>query len=849
MKKLLLLFVFLFTLPAHGQTTTGARYDGVVMDQTGKPVVGINVRVCISPAAGQPCTPLATIYSDINLSFPATNPTTTDFLGNFYFYVPSGTYELEFSGATLTTKQVPDVTITGPTTSGGGGNVTVSGTPAQFQVAVFSGPTSIGGVVPGIAGTCLISNGFAATPSFQACGTVGAFSPFVLAWPLIAAGANTIRSVPEYSDAFVQPGADACAQINTNWTAITSTISPYGGVNDARGFSGAQPCAASPLSNNTTLGGTLLLSGTQFQAASTWVAENGIIITGNAAHSVTAPVGGVRGAAIQAISTFPPNTPLLQIGSAVANTGTVSVRDLRVSMYPTTGSPSIVGGIGIQNLSGQEGTLLYNVIVDGACGDGVLWATSQAQNSGPIMGLSVVDDGCSAPGPSVQLGQAGGSQLIANTSMFQFSGNGFNALTQQPVCIALDFVANFSLESGHCEEQGIGIEIGANHVAHNISIRNYDFFGSAAAPMTSGIDIAPAGSNFGGGDDILVENIFSSITHLTNILNDRTATNPCTVVASVENQLGWYWRSQNSTFTSSKQCPDVWPAHNENFAASTIKIPTTPGCTASLTNMICYDSTAGNTHVLAGGVDLAIGSGSGNPCTAVPFSIQINNGGLFGCEPDLTFTSPHTLTLGAAGILTLTTGATVNGITAAMIPTLNQSTTGTAANLSGTPTLPNGTSALTQTAGDTTAKIATDSFVQSAAIPIGQFTNKNLGGNVSVTANTTTPIDSISLTMPSAGGPFRIVVNYNYFQSGGVEFDCYISDGTNSWGIDEGGAVGGHSSCTGSAASPVTYANGASVTITTYVYGNGSSTITTATTISGSSAPGSAMQTEVFRSN
>ena len=48
------------------------------------------------------------------------------------------------------------------------------------------------------------------------------------------------------------------------------------------------------------------------------------------------------------------------------------------------------------------------------------------------------------------------------------------------------------------------------------------------------------------------------------------------------------------------------------------------------------------------------------------------------------------------------------------ITTLNQSTTGTAANLSGTPALPNGTTATTQTGTDNSAKLATTAFVQSA---------------------------------------------------------------------------------------------------------------------------------------
>lgn len=43
-------------------------------------------------------------------------------------------------------------------------------------------------------------------------------------------------------------------------------------------------------------------------------------------------------------------------------------------------------------------------------------------------------------------------------------------------------------------------------------------------------------------------------------------------------------------------------------------------------------------------------SGGSTPCTTTALSIQYNNAGTFGCEPDLTFSSPHTLLSGAAGI-------------------------------------------------------------------------------------------------------------------------------------------------------------------------------------------------------
>jgi hypothetical protein len=48
-------------------------------------------------------------------------------------------------------------------------------------------------------------------------------------------------------------------------------------------------------------------------------------------------------------------------------------------------------------------------------------------------------------------------------------------------------------------------------------------------------------------------------------------------------------------------------------------------------------------------------------------------------------------------------------------PTFNQNTSGTAANLSGTPTLPNGTAATTQTAADNSTKLATTAYADTAA--------------------------------------------------------------------------------------------------------------------------------------
>ena len=54
-------------------------------------------------------------------------------------------------------------------------------------------------------------------------------------------------------------------------------------------------------------------------------------------------------------------------------------------------------------------------------------------------------------------------------------------------------------------------------------------------------------------------------------------------------------------------------------------------------------------------------------------------------------------------------------IPSARVPTLNQNTTGTAANVSGTPALPNGTTATTQSAGTNNTTLATTAYVDAAS--------------------------------------------------------------------------------------------------------------------------------------
>lgn len=61
-------------------------------------------------------------------------------------------------------------------------------------------------------------------------------------------------------------------------------------------------------------------------------------------------------------------------------------------------------------------------------------------------------------------------------------------------------------------------------------------------------------------------------------------------------------------------------------------------------------------------------SGGGGTPGGSTTQLQFNNGGAFGGTPDFTFDGTHTLTLGASGILTLASGATLNGVTLGMLP-------------------------------------------------------------------------------------------------------------------------------------------------------------------------------------
>jgi hypothetical protein len=102
--------------------------------------------------------------------------------------------------------------------------------------------------------------------------------------------------------------------------------------------------------------------------------------------------------------------------------------------------------------------------------------------------------------------------------------------------------------------------------------------------------------------------------------------------------------------------------------------------------------------------------------------------------------------------------------------TLSNNTTGTAANLSGTPALPNGTTATTQAALSNDTKVATDAYVDSAvtaAVPFPVLSSTITLTSTQILALATTPIMCVSPVSGKIIVPTRVDFHYT---NGGINY-------------------------------------------------------------------------------
>lgn len=164
-------------LVAHAQ---GTRKDDIVLNARGVPAAGVNVAVCAQPAntSTTPCSPLALIYSNAQLTQALVNPLTTDGLGNYSFYAAPSKYTVQIYGATITTKVLTDVTLPSDPSAPTFTTLTTTSGIAAFTLTL-SGNLTVGGAaaVTGnlSAGTMTLANQ-GSPPGTATAGTVNLYT-------------------------------------------------------------------------------------------------------------------------------------------------------------------------------------------------------------------------------------------------------------------------------------------------------------------------------------------------------------------------------------------------------------------------------------------------------------------------------------------------------------------------------------------------------------------------------------------------------------------------------------------------------------------------------------------------
>ena len=161
--------------PAQAQ---GSRKDDIVFNSRGIPLAGATIRICAMPATGQPCAPLAQIYSDSALTQALANPTATDGLGNYSFYAAPGKYEIEISGPGITTKQLPNIILPNDPSSPAFSSVSSSGAISAFSLNL-SGNLTVNGnttVVGNLASGTLNLANQSTPPGAAGTGTVNLYT-------------------------------------------------------------------------------------------------------------------------------------------------------------------------------------------------------------------------------------------------------------------------------------------------------------------------------------------------------------------------------------------------------------------------------------------------------------------------------------------------------------------------------------------------------------------------------------------------------------------------------------------------------------------------------------------------
>ena len=138
----------------------------------------------------------------------------------------------------------------------------------------------------------------------------------------------------------------------------------------------------------------------------------------------------------------------------------------------------------------------------------------------------------------------------------------------------------------------------------------------------------------------------------TAVSDVRSSSGPCTITANFTKLHQVY----ATVFSGTSGVQDaINDASSQTAAIVVMDLSSQPNpTTPTPSNIAIFDyRTAGAPMYWAGGSSASVawgGGGGATPCITTALSLQFNSAGSLGCEPDLTFTAPHSLALAASGI-------------------------------------------------------------------------------------------------------------------------------------------------------------------------------------------------------
>ena len=374
-----------------------------------------------------------------------------------------------------------------------------------------------------------------------------------------------------------------------------------------------------------------------------------------------------------------------------------------INIQGTTGGLNLEqdsdGGVGIESFGGgtiieeTTGGLLINEGTHGLAGGGI--SIEEVSTDG---GLSIIDNSTDAGFPA-----SGGLSLIEN-------GNGGLDLLSgsTPVSIAAGGSPTSTYPGGTLILTNVGV--GTFPIYGSTTLTQSTFLGgdnfSVAIPRTSG-SLGVLGGSITPGDCLESDTSGTWIVDAGAACGSGGGSGTVTSVSVVTaNGISGTVATATTTPAITLALGAITPA---SVASSGAVSGTT--LTASGQSGAAGDCAQWTTGGLLTNTGTACGSGGGGGLTALTQDVTASG---TGSQPATVVGINGTLLSGlATGLLKNTTATGVPVIATAgtdyVIP--SGSISGTAANLSGTPALPNGTTATTQTTGDNTTKLATDAFV------------------------------------------------------------------------------------------------------------------------------------------